>query len=338
MEWSRIEPAEGEFDAGEIAHYRNVLGALTELGLTPMVTLHHFTSPAWFARRGGWEADGAETAWLPFVRRVAAELGDLVAFWCTLNEPNVYGYLGWIEGEFPPGRRGDLKGMLRVLANLRRAHVAAYSELHRLTPAVPVGVAHHKRVMLPAGAHSLLDRGAATVAQNAADRWPAGTRWEMVADAPADFLGLNHYTGDVVRFDARRTSDFFIKRFNPDWLPETEFGWALNPEWLQSSLLELRGRGLPIYVTENGIATSDDRARERFLLDSLGQVWQAAQRGADVRGYFHWTSMDNFEWARGYSMRFGLIGVDRATQERSVRPSGRLFARMATANALAADL
>ncbi len=335
IEWARVEPAPGQFDDAQIAHYREVLTELAKRGMAAMVTLHHFTSPAWFAARGGWAAAGAPAAWLPFVRRVAGELGALVSFWCTINEPNIYAVQGWVVGEFPPGRRGDVRGALRVLANLRSAHEQAYSELKRRTPGVPVGLAHHKFLLLPARPGRRPDVLATRAAQAFMDRWPSGPgRFPRVVDASSDYVGLNHYTGQLVAFDPRRPRDSFMRRFNPPGLPETDFGWAEEPDWLRQSLLELAPLGKPLYVTEHGIATTDDGRRERFLRGALGKLWDAIEEGADVRGYFHWTSTDNFEWARGYSMRFGLVGVDLATQARTVKPSGRLFARIARANAL----
>jgi len=334
VEWSRIEPEPGEFDTVQIAHYREVLSELRAQGMAPMVTLHHFTSPIWFARRGGWAAPEAVEAWLPFVRRVARDLGDLVALWCTINEPNIYAYQGWLTGEFPPGRRGDLVGALRVLANLRRAHEAAYRELHRLTPDVPVGLAHHEWVLEPARPDRRRDRLAAAIGRGFMGRWPVGGRLRPVLEAPADYVGLNHYTGSLVAFDLRRPGEGFGRRLNPPGVPVSDFGWAVRPPWLRSSLLALRRLGKPIYVTENGIATADDRVRVRFLGDVLEQLWGAIQEGADVRGYFHWTSLDNFEWHHGYSMRFGLIAVDLRTQERTVKPSGWLYAEIAGRNAL----
>jgi beta-glucosidase len=334
IEWSRVEPAPGEFDPAQIQHYRDVLTALREEGMSPMVTLHHFTSPTWFARRGGWAASGAADAWLPFVRRVARELGELVAFWCTINEPNIYAYQGWLAGEFPPGRRGDVPGLVRVLANMRRAHEAAYRELKRLTPQVPTGLAQHKWRMLPARERRPLDRLAAGTAAFFMDRWPAGARWPRVVDAPADYLGLNHYSGQLVAFSLRHAAEGFGARSNPPGLPVTDYGWAVEPRWLRDCVEELRPLGLPIYVTESGIAARDDGVRVAFIGDVLGHVWEAIRDGADVRGYFHFTSHDSFEWARGYSMRFGLIGVDLATQERTVKPSGWLYGRIAERNAL----
>src|SRR5206468_5979442 len=126
IEWSRIEPSEGEFDSRQIRHYRDVLGELREQGILPMVTLHHFTSPLWFVRKGGWTAPGAARAFMPFVHRVADELGDLAGMWCTINEPSIYGAQGWITGDFPPGHHGDLAGQYRVTCNMQRAHELAY--------------------------------------------------------------------------------------------------------------------------------------------------------------------------------------------------------------------
>ena len=333
IEWSRVEPSPGEFDSAAIDHYREVLVALREQGMVPMVTLHHFSSPSWFASKGGWAAGGAPEAWLPFVRRMADELGDLVGLWCTINEPNIYAYQGWILGEFPPGHKADLPGFFRVLFNMRRAHERAYAALKRRTPAVPVGLAQHKWLMLPARLRRL-DRWAARISQASMDGWPVGAGLQKVVMAPSDYVGLNHYSGSLIAFDPRRPQEGFTARTNPRGLPASDFGWAVNAEWLRLALRELAPLGKPVYVTENGIAAVDDRMREAFIPDALGAVWKAIQDGVDVRGYFHWTSTDNFEWARGYSMRFGLIGVDLETQERTVKRSARVLAEIARANAL----
>lgn len=333
IEWSRIEPSEGEFDQRQIRHYRDVLGEMREQGLVPMVTLHHFTSPLWFVRKGGWTSPDSPRAFLPFVQRVVDELGDLVGMWCTINEPTIYGVNGWVTGEFPPGRRGDLIANYRVTRHLHRAHELAYAVIKRRRPDSQVGLSHHKFLLMPAS-DSPLDRIAASGAQALTDRWPAGPAIEKVIAAPSDFIGIAHYWGQLCAFDPRRPQDQFVRRFNPPDATMTDMGWASNPVWMRQVLNELKPLGKPVYVTENGIATHDDSLRERYLTDVLANVQAAIEDGVDVRGYFHWTNMDNFEWARGYQARFGLIAVDRKTLERTVKPSARLYARIATANAL----
>jgi beta-glucosidase len=334
IEWSRIEPVEGEFDSRQIRHYRDVLGELREQGIEPMLTLHHFSNPAWFARKGGWAADGAPYAFLPFVNRVVEDLGDLVCLWCTINEPSIYAANGWITGEFPPGRRGDIAGLYRVTANMRRAHELAYHAIKRRRPDAPVGLSHHKFLFMPASGRRR-DRIAAATSQLALDRWPvAPGQLRRIVEAPSDFIGIAHYWGQMCAFDAGRPRDQFIRRFNVPGAPVTEMGWSTDPQWMRTVLDDLRRYAKPVYITENGLASTDDEWRQRYLTDVLANVLLAIQDGVDVRGYFHWTNTDNFEWARGYSVHFGLIEVDRRTLERRIKPSGHLYGRIARANAL----
>jgi beta-glucosidase len=334
IEWSRIEPSPGEFDARQIRHYRDVLGELREQGIQPMVTLHHFTNPIWFARKGGWASNGAAHAFLPFVHRVIDQLGDLVGLWCTLNEPNLYGANGWVSGEFPPGRRGDVAALYRVTSNMRKAHELAYGAIKRKWPDAPVGLSHHKLLFLPAS-DSRRDRWAAATSQLALDRWPvAPGRLRRVVEATCDYVGIAHYWGQMCAFDARRPQDQFIRRFNVPGRPVTDMGLSADPSWMRLVLNELRGLGKPVYITENGLATDDDEWRQRYITETLSNVHLAIADGVDVRGYFHWTNTDNFEWARGYSTHFGLIAVDRKSLERTIKPSGRHYARIAAANSL----
>jgi len=338
IEWSRIEPAQGEFDTRQIRHYRDVLGELREQGMLPMVTLHHFTSPQWFARKGGWAVSDSPHAFMPFVNRVVDELGDLVGMWCTVNEPSVYAANGWITGEFLPGHRGDLIGQYRVTRNMQHAHELAYAAIKRRWPDTPAGLSHHKFLFMPA-TNSRRDRLAAGAAQTVVDSWPVGpAQLQRIVAASSDYIGIAHYWGQMAAFDPRRPQDQFVRRFTPPGADTTEMGFASKPEWMRGVLDELRDYGKPVYITENGIATTDDAWRERYLTEVLSSVLEAIDDGVDVRGYFHWTSLDNFEWARGYSAHFGLIGVDRKTLERTVKPSGRLYARIAAANALPQSL
>ncbi|HXI95741.1 MAG TPA: glycoside hydrolase family 1 protein [Candidatus Acidoferrum sp.] len=334
IEWSRIEPSEGEFDSRQIRHYRDVLGELREQGIQPMVTLHHFTSPLWFTRKGGWRASGAPRAFLPFVHRVADELGDLVSMWCTINEPSIYAAQGWLTGEFPPGRHGDVAAVYSVANNMRRAHELAYLAIKHRWPDSPVGLSHHKFLFMPATSKRR-DRLAAGAAQMVMDTWPvAPGRLRNIVEATSDYVGIAHYHVQHVAFDPRRPQDQFIRRFNVPGAQVSDMGWSADPLWMRQVLNELKGLGKPVYITENGLGTADDERRQRYLVEVLANVRHAIADGVDVRGYFHWTNMDNFEWARGYQVRFGLIDVDRKTLERTVKPSGRLYARIAQANAV----
>ena len=327
IEWSRVEPREGEFDAAEIRHYREVLGELRQQGIAPMVTLFHFTSPLWFAARGGWEARESPDLFVRFARRIAGELGDQVAMWCTINEPNIYATQGWLFGNWPPGRRNDIAGVWRVLANMRRAHEAAYTALKECTPDVPVGLAHNRYFLVGARRLHPLDQVAAGIGRALMDRWPAGRgRWQPTVGVTSDYIGLNHYSGRLLRG---------ARQVNPPGFPVSDFGDAVRPDWMRRALRDLKRFEKPVYVTESGIATTDDSWRQRFLLEYLDQVRGAIlEDGVDVRGYFYWTSMDNFEWAHGYTMKFGLIEVDRETLERRPKPSAQLYGRMAAANAI----
>ncbi len=335
IEWSRVEPREGEFDPQAIAHYREVLASLHDNGLEPMLTLHHFANPLWFSRRGGWAVPGAHAAFLPFVRRVVAELGELVGDWCTINEPNIYATQGWIFGHWPPGRQNDIAGLWRVLGNLRLAHEAAYQIIKDKLPEARVGLAHNKFWLVPSRPGNAMDWVAVQAGRRMLDHWPTGLgRMDRVVAATSDFIGLNHYSGRLIGFDARRSGSQFTTQVNPPGYPISDFGDAIRPDWMTEALLDLKQYAKPVYVTESGVAAADDEIRVRFLPEVLRSVAVAIDQGVDVRGYYHWTSIDNFEWAYGYGMKFGLIGVDRETMERNPKPSAAVFARIAGDNAL----
>ncbi len=334
IEWARVEPRPGEFDSEALRHYRDVVACLRDFGIQPMLTLHHFTSPAWFAERGGWTTAEAPAVFIRYVHRVVADLGDLVRLWCTINEPNIYAANGWVVGEFPPGG-GDLPGFFRVLTRMSQAHELAYRLIHRLQPDAQVGLSHHRFLFLPASERRR-DRLAARSANAFMDRWPGERGWRPVWEASSDWIGIAHYWAQTAAFDPLRPMEQFVRRENVPGVPVTNMGWASDPAWMRDVLNEVRAMGKPVYVTENGISAGDDRVRQEYLPRVLRSVHAAIDDGVDVRGYFHWTMLDNFEWARGYSQKFGLIAVDRATLEREVKPSGRLYGRFAGANSIPA--
>ena len=167
------------------------------------------------------------------------------------------------------------------------------------------------------------------------DNWPvAAGRLQRTVAASGDFVGLNHYSGRLVRFDPRHPGQQFAFQQNPPGYRVSDFGDAVVPEWMHESLVDLKSLGKPVYITESGIATHEDAWREDFLKEILAEVLRAIADGVDVRGFFHWTAIDNFEWSRGWTVQFGLIGMDPVTLERKPKPSSRLYARIANENAI----
>lgn len=330
IEWARIEPHPGEFDSEAWDHYRAVLGAHRDAGIVPMVTVHHFTFPRWVAQRGGALSPDLPALMTRFATRAVEALGDLCSLWVTINEPNVLPVHGHLLGMWPPGRTSPVEAV-RAHRNLLRAHVAMYRAMHetagRRGHALAAGVTHHLRVVAPERPGRLADRMWAALFErlfyDAFARSVCDTRLH-------DFFGINYYSRDVVRFSAWNARDGFVRRTVPEGAEVSDNGWEVYPEGLGKVIDEWWSRAhVPIYITENGIADADDDQRPRFLVRHLVEVARAIERGADVRGYMHWSLLDGFEWDEGYGSRFGLVAVDFATQERHPRPSAELYARIA---------
>jgi len=350
VEWSRIEPAPGEFSPTALAHYRDVLQALRDRGMEPMVTLHHFTNPTWIADAGGWEAADTAEHFASFAERVTDQLGDLARFWITINEPTVIAYQGYVRGEWPPGKR-DLGAAARALVTLLRGHWMAYERIKRRHPGLQLGLAHHVRVFDPARWFAPQDRAIAAAFNRVFNQTiPRSLRLGRLvfpltragrANGPRhsqDFIGLNYYTRDLVRFNHRYRAELFGERVLAEPTRRSDLSWELYPEGLYRTLVSLRREQLPIYITENGIADRDDAKRPEFLLTHVRAMLRAIDAGVPVRGYLHWTCFDNFEWTEGYNAKFGLIACDPATQERRLRPSARLYAEICRLNRLPASV
>ncbi|MGI8608786.1 MAG: glycoside hydrolase family 1 protein [Candidatus Dormibacteria bacterium] len=352
LEWSRIEPTPGAFNGAAIDHYREVLGTLRGLGMEPMVTLHHFTNPAWLADLGGWENDGVVEHFRRYARHCVEALGDLANLWVTVNEPNVYAYQCYTAGIWLPEKK-DFNAGARVLRNLVRGHAAAYHEIRNSahSTAARVGVAQHLRVFQPWHAWSPLDRVAAWFPQRAFNHWflractdgragfPLGFR-ERVPEAVGtlDFIGVNYYSRDMVAFSPGATGALFPRTFPAPGRPRSDFGMEIYPGGFHSVIRDNWDTyHRPIYITENGVADRVDQFRPGALIAHLAEVARSQREGIDIRGYMHWSSMDNFEWSEGYKMRFGLIEVDFETQERKPRPSAALYSAVIAQNGLGWD-
>lgn len=349
LEWSRIEPEPGRYDEVAVAHYRDVISSLLERGITPMVTLHHFTNPTWLADRGGWENPSVVESFRRYARHCADQLGDLVTLWITINEPNVYAYQCYATGLWDPEKK-NLLVAARVLRSLVRGHAAAYQEIRSSThgSTARVGVAQHLRVFQPWHPWSPLDRLAASFPHRAFNHWflhacatghagfPLGLGQRIPeAVGTLDFVGVNYYSRDMVSFRPGALGSMLSKTFPAPGRPRSDFGMEIYPEGFHTVLTDAwRTYGLPIYITENGVADATDRFRPRALIAHLAEMARAQREGVDIRGYLHWSSMDNFEWSEGYSMRFGLIEVDFDTQERRPRPSAALYSQVIERNGL----
>ncbi|HLF03576.1 MAG TPA: family 1 glycosylhydrolase [Anaerolineales bacterium] len=346
VEWSRVEPSPGRWDESALEHYREMVLGLRQRGLEPMVTLHHFANPVWVTEQSLWETGEAVTLFEKYVSKVMSVLGEHARLWCTFNEPNVFFGNGWVGGVFPPGKK-SVPLALKVTQTVARAHAAAYRAVHASRPDALVGLPIHFRPMEPANPANPLDRWVANTQFNLFSavfpealrfgkvRGPTGSILLPEVKGAWDFFGLQYYTADVVRFDLANPGELFGRRSLPPGaeLDDAKF-YASYPPGLAWSLNWARQFGLPIIITENGIGDADDKMRPRYVLSHLIEVGKALRQGFDVRGYFHWSLVDNFEWERGWMHRFGLYALDTDTQQRTPRPSARMYSEICTSRAI----
>jgi beta-glucosidase len=337
IEWSRIEPSEGVWDAAATAHYRDVIRALRQRGLEPVVTLHHFTHPNWFARRGGWLRRDSAALFARYADYVLTHVGGDVTYWLTLNEPTVYVMQGYVNGEWPPFVRSSWRQAMRVCHRMARAHVTAYRGMHQKRPDIQVGFAHSAPWVEPCNPARQRDRLAATLR----DRVLNDTFFQLIGmplrstrrgQRALDFLGLNYYTRTVVRSTGIGLSAVLGRACHEshhvDQGPWSDIGWEVYPAGLSRVLDKYSVLGLPLLITENGIATQDEDLRSAFLHRHLVCLGEALERGVPVIGYLYWSLIDNFEWAEGHRARFGLAAVDYQTQQRLPRPCADLLAQV----------
>jgi beta-glucosidase len=318
IEWSRIEPEDGEFSRAALDYYRRVLATCHEHNVQPVVTFHHFSTPRWMAALGGWENEQIVDRFGRYCERAVAHLGDFIAIGCTINEPNIVSLMGYMLGAFPPGR-SDRAAYAVVNDNLKSAHRRAYDVLKSGPGDFPVGsCVAMGDWWAPVGAEAMLEK---------ARYRHEGQHLEILKGD--DFVGVQAYS---------RT------RLNPE-------GRAVGPEegvevvpsmsyefWPNALNVAIRHAAevaqTPIYVTENGLGHHDDTRRIAYVQGALEGLGSCLADGIDVRGYFYWSLLDNFEWALGYGPQFGLAAVDRETFARTPKPSAAWLAQIARTNRL----
>ncbi len=357
VDWSRLEPREGAWDDQAVARYRAMLSGLLERGIQPFVCLHHFSHPLWFEQKGGFLYPEADRLFERFARRVAEELGDLCRDWVTFNEPNVYAALGYVLGEFPPGRKGELLNALRVLSGMGRAHARAYRAIHQVRPEARVGWAHNYVVFEPATPEGKLDRLVASLAAELFNNsflrvveegrlaFPFSLANGNLAQArgTCDFVGLNVYSRFHVAFDTRCASQVFGRLFVPPDAPQGDHGvdnpyGEAYPQALRGAVERSSRLGKPIYILENGVPDARDHIRPWLIVNAVKELHNLIGEGRDIRGYFHWTLVDNFEWSEGWRLRFGLYALDPETQQRTARGSAELYQAIVQQNGLTTDI
>ena len=337
IEWSRVEPQEGQWDEAAFEHYGQVIAALQARGIEPILTLHHFTNPVWFAARGGWANADSVALFRRYVDQVMTRFGSRVRYWITINEPTVYVKRAYVAGSWPPCAKGQWRLAARVLRNMCRAHREAYAVIHLRRPDAMVGIAHsapHVEARNPANPANRL---VAWLRNFVLNRWV----FRMLRGQSLltlDFIGINYYARELVRWHWRGLAPVFgvedreslageVRRFS-------SLGWEMHPPGLTAVLREFSRYRLPLLVTENGIATDDENLRSEYLQTHLAALAEAVGEGIDVRGYCYWSLMDNFEWAEGFNARFGLAAVDFQTQQRTPRPAATLYAQVCRDNAI----
>jgi beta-glucosidase len=312
IEWSRLEPEEGKWNAAEFDYYKNYIKELKKQGIEPMLNLWHWTVPVWFADKGGFKKHENLKIWDRFVTKVAEEFAPLVRNIITLNEPNVYASHSYAMGWWPPQERNWLSASL-VIWHLTLAHKRAYRILKKKKPSLNIGIAQQVANIQAKRPHNVIDQ-VMTKWMRYFWNWWFYNRIRRYQD----FVGFNYYFSDYYKG---------IRRQNPE-VPTNDLGWYMEPEGLYHILVRMWAHyQKPIIVTENGVADSTDQYRQWWLEETIVAMEKALSEGVKVVGYYHWSLLDNFEWAYGWWPKFGLVKVDRKTMKRELRPSAVWFAK-----------
>jgi beta-glucosidase len=319
IEWSRIEPKEGKFDEKEIEHYRKVLKAIRALGMEPFVTLWHWTNPTWLAKIGGPASRKFSFYFSRYAKHVVESLENTVNFWITLNEPTSVIANSYVKGIWPPQKK-SLCATMRVYKNLSKAHNESYKTIKRISPKSKVGFSNIIPFFEPFNKNSLFDK----ITTKIFKYFSVDKFWNLTQGCN-DFLAVQYYFHNRIKFPGLR------KNKNES---VSDLGWEIYPKGIYHILRNLKKYNLPVYVTENGLADAKDTKRKKFIKEHLQFIFAAIRHGVDVRGYFHWSLLDNFEWDKGFWPRFGLVEVDYKTMKRKIRPSALEYAKICKSNQL----
>lgn len=333
IEWSRIQPEENRVDESAIDRYRKELLLLKEKNIRPLLTIHHFSNPMWFERKGGFAMRENLHYYLELVELTVRSFGGLCSDYITINEPNVYATNSFFFGQWPPGKQ-DLGTTIAVMENLAYCHIKAYTLIHRMRKAMGfddtmVGCANHLRVFAPKNEKNLWHRFCARLSsflfQDALTKamtlgqfpLPLRNHGKLPRGEYTDFIGLNYYTRSTVSSigDGVRENS-----------PRNDLDWEIYPEGIVACARQLyKVLPRPIWVTENGTCDNSDRFRCRYLYEHLKAL---SQSDLPFQRYYHWCFCDNFEWVEGNWAKFGLVSVHPETKERTVKRSGEFYSQI----------
>lgn len=330
LEWSRIQPKENIWDESTIDHYQDAINILLENNIEPMATIHHFTHPLWFIKKYPWHEDISIEKFTNYVERIASEIKG-VKYWITFNEPYVLLLGGYLEGCMPPGIK-DVSLAIKALKNILSCHSSAYDIIHSKVSDAMVGIAHNMAALAPWRRWNLMDRLLAKIAKHfynhsLLDAFITGRlsikfpfKKAIEIDVPIkdklDFFGVNYYTRVHIRFNPFKKMGVELRHRDIDGYGLTDMGWEIHPHGLEKVLRYASRLNVPLIITENGIATHDDQKKIKFMKGHVDVLEKCIKEGIDVRGYFYWSLIDNYEWLQGLDARFGLYRVDFNTLKR----------------------
>lgn len=343
--WEAIEPRQGEYNQAAIDHYHKLLDMLAQAQIEPMATIIHFVHPAWFEQLGGFEKQENIAIFTKFAEKVFTEFSSKIKLWCVINESNVLGFQSYINGEFPPGKKANFSLAATVVRNLMQAHTETYLKLKSLPNGdkAQIGFVHQYLTFEPYTwfnpIEQMLSRFLTACFANAPvlaflktgkfNPIPFTSSWNYEAPTKgplADFIGLNFYSRVL----------FNLLKAAPDCYPNeimTDMPYALCPDKLNEAIEEVSKIGLPIYITENGIADKFDNRRGIYFKKYLGALSKGIKDGYDIRGFYYWTLIDNFEWNHGNNLKFGLVEFNPETKETRLRDSVQLYTDVIVASA-----
>lgn len=320
IEWARIEPTAGRWNRAEIEHYRKILLALKSRGIKSVVTLWHWTNPVWLVQLGGWSNRKIIEYFSRYSELIVRELGDLIDYWVTINEPMMHVANGYITGKWPPNQKNIFKAY-KAFNNLIKAHKLIYKTIHSKYPKSSVGLTMLANYFEPAHKWCLNEIFYASLANYFWNDWFLKSLQDRF-----DFIGVDYYFHDRIVWYPP-----FRRNLNKEI---TDIGWEIYPEGIYQVLKNYKKFNKPLFIMENGIAHSEDKQRVKFIMSHLKYVHQAISEGVQVRGYFYWSLLDNFEWALGWAPKFGLYAVDRKTFERTARPCAKVYGEICRTNSL----